>query len=93
MLKSVSRLVPALFAAAFAASAQTPSRNPSGALDPSAEVPRATYQSSLAQYKRHTAEAVGSWKHANETVNRIGGWRTYAREAQAPEPSASGPSR
>ena len=34
---------------------------------------------------RPLAEApVGSWKEANERVNRIGGWRAYAREAAQP---------
>jgi hypothetical protein len=31
------------------------------------------------------------WAQANETVNRIGGWRAYAREAQTPEPAAAPP--
>jgi hypothetical protein len=36
---------------------------------------------------------VGSWREANDTVNRIGGWRAYAREAKPPEsppPAANG---
>ena len=31
------------------------------------------------------------WKQANETVNRIGGWRTYLREAQQPDPAPTAP--
>jgi hypothetical protein len=36
---------------------------------------------------------VGSWREANDTVNRIGGWRAYAREAkqpQSPPPATTG---
>jgi hypothetical protein len=60
-------------------------------LDAQARVPAATHQSPLAAYRRLGDDKPVSWKEANETVNRIGGWRTYAREAQQPEPAASAP--
>lgn len=62
------------------------SRNPA---DASASVPPARHVSALSGYRRHADEAVASWRAANENVNRIGGWRTYAREAAA---AASAPS-
>jgi hypothetical protein len=57
--------------------------------DPTAAVPSATYASSLARYRRHAEQPVRSWRDANETVNRIGGWRAYAREAASPQPPQS----
>lgn len=90
------RLLAAVLAATAVMSHAQPDPLPqpvSQALDPRLRVPPATYRSSLAQYRRFTEEPVGSWQRANETVNRIGGWRTYAREAQAAEPPASAASR
>lgn len=81
----------ALLVAASIAQAQgTPARSeaaPARAdpLDPQARVPAAPYPSPLAGYRRLGEDTPVSWKAANETVNRIGGWRTYAREAQAPQ--------
>jgi hypothetical protein len=48
-------------------------------------VPAVVFRSSLAGYRRFQEQPVGSWQQANETVNRIGGWRAYAREASQPE--------
>lgn len=70
---------------------QAPRADP---LDAQAPVPPATYQSPLAGYRRLGEDRPVPWKEANETVNRIGGWRAYAREAQQPAaaaPSASAP--
>ena len=52
---------------------------------------RRTYPSALATYRRLGDDKPLPWKDANATVNRIGGWRAYAREAQQPEPAASTP--
>lgn len=60
-------------------------------LDARARVPAAVYQSPLAGYRRLGEDRRISWKEANETVNRIGGWRAYAREAQQPDAAASAP--
>ncbi len=60
-------------------------------LNAQARVPAVTHQSPLAAYRRLGDDKPVSWKEANETVNRIGGWRAYAREAQQPEPAASAP--
>jgi hypothetical protein len=58
-------------------------------LNAKADVPAVTYRSVLGAYRPAGDVKVGSWKDANETVARIGGWRVYAREASQPE-SASG---
>jgi hypothetical protein len=42
------------------------------------------YDSVLAKYQPYTEQAVASWPDANATVQRIGGWRAYAKEIQAP---------
>lgn len=55
-------------------------------LDPKASVPTLRYESSFAQYRRLGEEKPVSWRDANDTVTRIGGWRVYAREAQQPDP-------
>lgn len=60
-------------------------------LDAQARVPAVNYQSPLAGYRRLGEDKRLSWKEANETVNRIGGWRAYAREAQQPDSAASAP--
>ncbi len=43
-------------------------------------------------YQPYTDEKIQSWKEANDSVGRIGGWRAYAREAQQVQqtPAASG---
>jgi hypothetical protein len=56
-------------------------------LDPNAAVPALVYESSLARYRSHRAAQPIDWRAANDTVNRIGGWRAYAREAQQVEPA------
>ena len=56
-------------------------------LDPKASVPALSYESSFAQYRRMGDEKPVSWRDANDTVARIGGWRVYAREAQQPDPA------
>jgi hypothetical protein len=85
------RFVALLAAWPLAAAAQTapPRPNP---LDAKAPVAPLTYRSSLADYRRTAADPASlSWRDANDQVERIGGWRAYAREAQIPEPAASRP--
>ena len=57
-------------------------------LNPQAQVPVAVYNSPLSTYRRLGEDKRTPWTQANETVNRIGGWRTYAREAQQPDTTA-----
>ena len=58
-------------------------------LDPAASVPAAGYRSSLPSPRATADEKPVSWREANDTVARIGGWRVYAREAQQAEPAAA----
>jgi hypothetical protein len=71
-----------------ASSARPASTAPADPLNPQARVPPAVYVSPLAGYRRLGEDKAVPWREANETVNRIGGWRAYAREAQQPEPTA-----
>lgn len=90
-------LVMALLSAAWLAPAQAAGPAQSGRIeraDPlnaQAPVPPVTYASSLASFRRLGEDTRIGWKQANETVNRIGGWRAYAREANQPDsaPAAS----
>lgn len=80
--------VPALtlaLALALPAAAQRPAAPAADPADPRAAVPRTAWRSSLGDYRRYVEPAAnGSWRDANDTVTRIGGWRTYAREALPP---------
>ncbi len=80
------------FRARFAAIAMAASwvatvvaQTPADPADPEAKVPAAAYRSPFEGYRALGDEAVGDWRAANEEVGRIGGWREYAREAQAPD--------
>jgi hypothetical protein len=74
-------------AAAWAQATATPSR-PDPA-DAKAATPALQHRSAFAGYRRLGAESPPLvWREANDTVERIGGWRAYAREAQAPGPAA-----
>lgn len=90
----LSALLVGLSLAALAAQAQ-----PAGKaarpdpLDSNASVPALRYAPSLPTTPRPGDDKPISWRDANDTVTRIGGWRVYARETQQPDPlpaSASG---
>lgn len=88
------RLTPAtLCALAFAATAQTPPSTARKAdpLDASVAVPPVTYESALGRYRRAVEDKAIPWRESNDAAARIGGWRTYAREAQQPDPAPSAP--
>lgn len=71
---------------AAAPSLQAPARSErADPLDAQARVPAVAYVSSLASFRRLGEDTRIGWKQANETVNRIGGWRAYAREASQPD--------
>ncbi len=59
--------------------------------DPAIQVPPATYRSAFADYRPLDEAPVGDWRAANDEVGRIGGWRAYAREAQAPDKATAAP--
>lgn len=50
---------------------------------------RLTYRSAFTGYTRHSDTAVGPWREVNNTVQRAGGWRAYAREAAASSAAAA----
>lgn len=61
--------------------------------DPKAATAPLVYRSALGDYRKAAAESPPTaWRAANDTVERIGGWRAYAREAAAaPAAAASAP--
>lgn len=83
MIDSIIRLMGA-GALCLAASASLAQADP---LDPRTPVPQASYRSSLSSAPALDEAKLGSWRDANDTVTRIGGWREYAREAQRVTPS------
>jgi hypothetical protein len=58
-------------------------------LDPAASAPVAVHRSAFSSYQRMRDDKLLPWKQANEEVARIGGWRSYAREAAQPADSKS----
>lgn len=86
---SISLALALALAIAIPAHAQSSAVTRPDPLDAKAPVPDAVYRSALSAYRPYAEQSIGSWREANETVNRIGGWRAYAREAQQPQPSAS----
>lgn len=77
--------------AVLSAAALTAQAQPAGKtqrpdpLDAAASVPAQRYESAFARYRGLGGEKPVSWREANDTVARIGGWRVYAREAQQPD--------
>jgi hypothetical protein len=66
-----------------ASAAPGPVRDPA---QPAAEVPRTGYRSAFTGYRPWQEQGVGDWRALNDRVGRIGGWRTYLREAQQAPP-------
>lgn len=63
-------------------------------LDPRAPTTAPAHRSPLQSYRRlpEVPPPEGArWREGNETVNRVGGWRAYAREAAAAAAAASAP--
>jgi hypothetical protein len=46
------------------------------------------FRSVFDRYQSFRDEKIGSWRDANDTVTRVGGWREYLKEAQRPDTSA-----
>lgn len=85
-------LVTGLATAVLSGHAQSAAHTRPDPLDPKANVPALTYQSSFLQYRSLDEVKPVSWRDANDTVARIGGWRVYAREARQPDAaSTAGP--
>ncbi|MFZ2739329.1 MAG: hypothetical protein WBI20_10290 [Burkholderiaceae bacterium] len=49
--------------------------------------PRLKYNSVLSQYQGFNDQALSPWRQTNEVVEKIGGWRAYAKEASQAEAS------
>jgi hypothetical protein len=86
-----------LLAPAAAWSQAVPAEEPRGVAsarpdpaDASAPVPPLVVRSALGAHRGMTDETLGSWREANDTVGRIGGWRTYAKEAEPAAPNPGG---
>jgi hypothetical protein len=63
-------------------------------LDARAAVTPLVHRSALSDYRGGASAPALGWREANANVERIGGWRAYAREANAPQaatPWASAP--
>jgi hypothetical protein len=41
-----------------------------------------SYQSPISHYQPYRDMAVQPWAQSNQTVQEVGGWRTYAKEAK-----------
>ncbi|MEO8103593.1 MAG: hypothetical protein ABI790_13785 [Betaproteobacteria bacterium] len=61
------------------------------ATNETAAVPLATYRSPFHDYRGLGEDKLIPWKQANDEVGRIGGWRVYAREANAVTPPTASP--
>ncbi|GGC63526.1 hypothetical protein GCM10011396_08120 [Undibacterium terreum] len=60
-------------------------------LDAQASVPPLRYQSTLQTYRPYADSEVSDWKQLNENTGRIGGWRTYAKQAREPDAAQAKP--
>ena len=89
MFHKTSSWLAALLPCAALAQAPTAAPRPHPA-DPQAATAPLQHRSSLAGYRRGETPPL-VWRDANERVERIGGWRAYAREANAPDAAASAP--
>ncbi len=59
--------------------------------DARAAVPALVWRSSFTRLDGIGLPPALAWKEANDQVQRIGGWRTYAREANEPDVPAAKP--
>jgi hypothetical protein len=66
-----------------------PARGRADPRDAGASVPSARHESALKSYRRLDDVQAVPWRQANDTVERIGGWRSYAREASQPPAAAN----
>lgn len=47
--------------------------------------PKLKYTSVFSQYQGFKEQPVSPWRQTNDVVEKIGGWRVYAKEASLPE--------
>ena len=85
-------LLPLLTASAaltLCAAAQAESRSAADPTRADAPVPPLVYRSPLRSVPAAAPAGDAAWRDANDLTGRIGGWRSYLREAQQP-PSTPG---
>ncbi len=88
MKTTLTALLAALLPAAALAQA-TPRADP---LDATAATAPLVHRSAFTGYKKLAAESPPvAWREANDAVERIGGWRAYAREANAAASAPASP--
>jgi len=75
----------ALFASAVAA--QTPTATQTTEVNPILTRPL-QYRSLISTYEPYNDQAVRPWREANDRVQRIGGWRSYAKEVSDKTPAS-----
>ena len=88
----ICRILPALaltVAATAQAGHEAPTAGRASPLDATADTPAVTYESAFERYRPHADQKLRAWKDSNDNVGRIGGWRSYAREAAQGEPAAA----
>ena len=78
-----------LLVAALTAAASCAAQNKPDPLDPTAKVPALKFSSSLSGFRAFGEDKPVPWKEANDTTARIGGWRSYAREAREVTPASA----
>lgn len=75
----------AMFASAVAA--QTPTVSQTAEANPILARPL-QYRSLISTYEPYNDPAIRPWREANDHVQRIGGWRTYAKEISDKSPAS-----
>lgn len=53
--------------------------------DTSDETSPLYYRSAFTHYQKFSDQPILSWREANDTVDKIGGWRFYAKETTLPD--------
>jgi hypothetical protein len=89
---TVQRARPAIAALMALATSALAFAAPPDPLDARAATKPLQHRSAFDGYRRFADEQPMNWRDANDTVKRIGGWRSYAREgapSAAPAPSAA----
>lgn len=91
----MNRHLPIAFLAALgalvAAGAQAQHQAQANAPAPAASGP--AWRSALETYQPFSDEKTMPWRQANDTVQGVGGWRAYAREAAQPASAAASGSK
>lgn len=57
------------------------SATPGGPADQTAPITPLHHRSAFEDYRPFNPRATAAWREANDTVQKIGGWRAYAKEA------------